>query len=266
MFLLPQIEVRGTKKKGKGVFATDAIPAGSVVGDYLGIVMPTDEGNGDYDDDAVYDMWYSDVADICPRVDDEGVHLLNTGCEPNCAMTAIGRHTVLFALRKIFPGEELIYDYFMGEQDKDCDAGTDNCHCGSEFCRGTMYSNPKAYEAWEEHLDEIMEDLPEEPPVAFGEPLPPLDEYPETIEDNVIYPLFGNHNEEPHECPSEMIGSMEDLRETIRNTGCTLAFPEIGIVVEGVMYGGHIVMKHMACLDRSGIARSKKGKLALSMN
>ena len=258
MFLLPQIEVRKTDKKGKGVFATDIIQGGVLIGDYLGIVTPADEGTAEYDDDAVYDMWYSDEVDICPKPEDEGVHLLNTSCEPNCAMTAIGRHTVLFALRKIFPGEELTYDYFMGEQDEDCKPGTDNCHCGSDLCRGTMYSNPKAYEEWEEHLEEIMGDIPEEAPVPFGQPLPPLEKYPKTIDDDPIYPIFGNREVEPYECDINAFGSLPEIRHLIRETGSRLKFSELGVLVEGVMYGGHLILKHLEKNSKFQIPNSKK--------
>jgi hypothetical protein len=263
MFLLPQIKVRKTSKKGKGVFATDIIESGKVVGDYLGTVTPTDEGTDKYEDDAVYDMWYSDEVDICPDPDSDGMHLVNTSCEPNCAMTALGRHTILFALRKIFPGEELTYDYFLGEQDEDCEPGSDNCHCGSDFCRGTMYSNPKAYEEWEEHLEEIMEGLPEGPPVPFGEELPPLDSYPDSIEDNDIYPIFGYAKTKPHKCESDILGSKQKMRQLIRETGQQLAIEELGVIVEGIMHGDHISLKHMvkssrASSNKSSYAQDKK--------
>lgn len=245
MFISPHVQVKTTAQKGKGVFATAEIPAGAVIGDYLGTIVPADS-NEEEENGAVYDMWYSDKADICPDPDTSGVHLLNTSCEPNCAMAAIDRHTIIFALRKIFPGEELTYDYFLGEQDEDCKPGTDNCHCGSPLCRGTMYSNPMAYDAWDKYLETIMQDLPEEPPVAYGKPLPPLKEYPETIEDNLIYPLYGNRNAKPHICTIDSLSSMENLRDTLRSTGKQLIFPELGIIVEGIMYGGHILLKHSA--------------------
>ena len=254
MFLLPQIEVRQTKEKGKGVFATGEIEPGSVIGDYLGIVTKPDEGL-EYENNAVYDMWYSDKADICPLPDDDGVHLLNTSCEPNCAMTALGRHTIIFALRRIFPSEELTYDYFMGDQDDECESGSDNCHCGSDFCRGTIYSNPQAYAQWDEHLEELIEDEPEKLPVAYGASLPALEHYPESIEDHPIYPLFGHSTKEPMICTPDVLSSLTKVRKHIRESGCRLEIPEIGMMVEGVMYGGHLAMKH---LERKKMKISKK--------
>jgi hypothetical protein len=245
MFLTEKVAVRQTDTKGKGVFATTDIPAGTIIGDYLGIITESDKGLK-HDKGAVYDMWYSDKADVCPSPQDEGVHLINTSCEPNCAMTAIGRHTILFALRKIFPGEELTYDYFLGAQESDCDSGTDNCHCGSDFCRGTIYSNPKAYREWEEYLEAIIGDLPEEPPVAYGKPLPPLEKYPETIDDHFIHPMWGSPMQQPMACEPEILGDASKLRAIIRESGRQLWFPKLGVVVEGIMYRGRIALRHSA--------------------
>jgi len=243
-FLVSQIEVRDTKEKGRGVFATGEIEGGSPIGDYLGIVFPTDEGEKNHENDAVYDMWYSDEADVCPEPDSIGIHLVNCSCEPNCAMTAIGRHTIIFALRKIFPGEELTYDYFMGEQEEDCDPGTDNCHCGSDFCRGTMYSNPKAYDEWDEYLDELIGDTPEKPPVPYGQQLPPLEEYPKSIDDHQIYPIFGYQAVPPHIGDASLLQSATEIRTLIRETGKQILIPDLGVVIEGVLFHGHIALRH----------------------
>lgn len=244
MFLTDRVEVRRTEKRGRGVFAKAEIEPGSLIGDYLGIVTKPDEGSP-YVHDAVYDMWYSEKADIHPDPAEEGIHLLNASCEPNCAMASIGRHTVIFALRQIFPNEELAYDYFLGDQDEDCDSGTDNCHCGSEFCRGTMYSNPAAYKKWDDYLVEILKNEPEEPPVPYGEKLPTLDHYPENIEDDPIYPLFGTHVHPPLPCDASLFCDLTAIREKMRSTGKKLSFPTLNVVIEGIMYGGHMAIKHL---------------------
>ena len=51
-------------------------------------------------------------------------------------------------------------------------------------------------------------------------------------------------------CPTEMFSSLPALRTHIRESGRQLAFPELGIVVEGVLYGGHLAVKHMVESDR----------------
>ena len=245
MFLIPQVEVQETEEKGKGIFATDIIEGGTLISDYLGQIVHSDESTDLYDDDVVFDMWYSDKVDICPDPDKPGMHTANPSCEPTCGMGAIGRRTTMFALRKIFPGEELTYEYFLGEQDEDCEAGTDNCFCESPFCRGTMYSNPMHYDAWDEHVEKMVKGESEDPPVPFGEELPPLDKYPESVEDDEIYNIFGYREEEPHKCDMESFKSVKELRKLIRETGRTLKFSDIGIIVEGVIFGGHVIYKYI---------------------
>ena len=191
-------------------------------------------------------MWYSSKADIHPDPDEEGVHLINSSCEPNCAMATIKRHTILFTLRRIFPGEELTYDYFLGDQDGECDPGTDNCHCGSDLCRGTMYSNPKAYAEWDTHLEATIKGSSEDPPVPYGEKLPPLAGYPLIIEDDPIYPLFGTHTLPPVPCETPLFSDYRGIRQNIRSTGRKLSFPELNIVIEGIMYGGHLSVQHLS--------------------
>lgn len=244
MFISPNLIVKRTKRKGHGVFATAEIEPGTVIGDYLGIVTLSDQGPK-HDHGSVYDIWYSDEADICPNPKNEGVHLINASCEPNCAMAAIERHTIIFALRRIFPKEELTYDYFMGEQDFDCDPGSDNCSCGSDFCRGTMYSNPKAYDAWDAYLEKSMGDLPHKPPVPYGKKLPPLDHYPATIKDHPIYPLWGTHVRTPMECTVKDFSSLAAIRKLIRTSGKKLCFRELNFLVEGIAFGEHLIGRHV---------------------
>ena len=105
------------------------------------------------------------------------------------------------------------------------------------------------------HLEELIEDEPEKPPVEYGEQLPPLEHYPESIEDHQIYPLFGHKNSEPLECETSLLSSLQEIRKAIRESGRQLQFSELGIVLQGVMYGGHLVVQHMV---ESGRAKSRK--------
>ena len=59
----------------------------------------------------------------------------NHSCNPNCEVDEIKRRVWIFALRDIAPGEELVWDYNLYDDDDPAP-----CHCGSPKCRGTMYS------------------------------------------------------------------------------------------------------------------------------
>merc|ERR1712060_271353 len=80
-------------------------------------------------------------------------HLINHSCAPNChsrLITVDGKVTeprvVLFALRALVPGEEILYDYrFAGE--------TLPCNCGSFTCRGIVNA-PEGHDNDDEAMDE----------------------------------------------------------------------------------------------------------------
>ncbi len=65
----------------------------------------------------------------------ERITPLNHSCEPNCEVDEIKGRVWLFALRDIAPGEELVWDYNLYD-----DEDPAPCYCGSRKCRGTMYS------------------------------------------------------------------------------------------------------------------------------
>lgn len=64
---------------------------------------------------------------------------VNHSCEPNCTMEQWVVHgkprMALFAKRDIMTGEELTYDYNF---DPFSTKNIQTCHCGSDFCRGSI--------------------------------------------------------------------------------------------------------------------------------
>ena len=94
-------EVRATPTKGQGLFAKKAIAKGTIIGDYLGIILhPRD---AIVDENNFYLMYYHDRAAIAPDLTKPGVHLLNHSCRPNSAFYIYKGHTLAFALRQISP-------------------------------------------------------------------------------------------------------------------------------------------------------------------
>lgn len=61
---------------------------------------------------------------------------INHSCEPNCYSRVINvegqKHIVIFALRKIYRGEELTYDYKFPIEDA---SNKLSCNCGAKRCR-----------------------------------------------------------------------------------------------------------------------------------
>lgn len=233
MFLLPADywKVKKIEKKGRGVFAQKDIQAGVIIGDYLGNIVKDDAE--EKENEGFYEMYYTDETSIWPDPRSEGIHLINHSCEPNCFMYSYLGHTLYFALRKIFAGEELTVSYCMAPIDKDCAPCEDICHCGSEFCTGTMHLPAKNYDSWRAFDDAMSKDVII-PPFNYGDPLPKLPSYPKNIEDNVIYPLFGSPLAPAYALSDQKLPSQQKLRKLIRQTGQKLYFENLNLTVIGI--------------------------------
>jgi uncharacterized protein len=233
MFLLQSDywEVKESEKKGRGVFAKENIAAGTIIGDYLGKILPDDAE--EKENDGFYEMYYTDDTSVWPDPKSEGIHLINHSCEPNCFMYTYQGHTLYFATRKIFTGEEITVSYCLPPIDEDCAPCEDICHCGSEICTGTMHLNDERYERWR-NFDDAMAENFTIPPFKNGDQLPKLSSYPENIEDNDIYPLFGAHNQPPLILQDDQLPSKKDLRKMIRESGQQLHFQNLNVIVWGI--------------------------------
>ena len=60
---------------------------------------------------------------------------VNHSCDPNCEVDEIKDRVWIKSIRDIEPGEELLWDYNLYDDDDPAP-----CYCGSPKCRGTMYS------------------------------------------------------------------------------------------------------------------------------
>ncbi|MCP4598271.1 SET domain-containing protein [Neptuniibacter sp.] len=78
-------------------------------------------------------------------IDQPGV-LVNHSCQPNCYLVANQYNAYDFiALKEISAGEEITFDYETIESQV---VGFNQCHCGSDLCRGAMNSQiPNLIEA-----------------------------------------------------------------------------------------------------------------------
>jgi hypothetical protein len=238
MFLIPQSqwEVRKTKSKGRGVFAKEEIAGGTVIGDYIGRVL-NDEQHEEYEKKhGLYAMEWNDEATVYADPDSIGIHLINHSCAPNCDAYTYEHHTLYFALRKIFPGEEISVSYNLGPPSKD-NPITEACHCGSPLCRGTMSLPTTLSEKYATTLREDMGDEFAELPVKFGEMLPRLEEYPPELEDDEIYDLFANTKVPPMELDDEYLPNTEILRKLLREGGRQLHFRRMKLIVYGIENG-----------------------------
>uniref|UniRef100_A0A8D0GIR5 [histone H3]-lysine(4) N-methyltransferase n=1 Tax=Sphenodon punctatus TaxID=8508 RepID=A0A8D0GIR5_SPHPU len=126
---------------GRGLFCKRNIDAGEMVIEYSGIVIRsvlTDKREKYYDSKGIgcYMFRIDDFDVVDATMHGNAARFINHSCEPNCYSRVIHvegqKHIVIFALRCIFRGEELTYDYKFPIED----AGSKlPCNCGAKRCR-----------------------------------------------------------------------------------------------------------------------------------
>ena len=188
MFLIgdDKWEVRETPHKGRGVFAKKLIEKGTVIGDYLGTIIQMSEYDIDEDSRGLYLMYLTDETCIYPDLNTAGLHLINHSCKPNCWIYTYKFHTLFFALRRIYPGEEVCISYLLSPLDTLCDPCPHDCHCGEKTCTGTMHLSQVQFMLWQKFQDAQKQPVPKKRFIKNTQ-LPKLDEYPTRISVDSIY-------------------------------------------------------------------------------
>ncbi len=123
----PRFEIRESPGMGWGLFAREEIPQEAFIVEYTGVKIPTavaDESDSRYLFEIDKD-WTLDGE----GQDNQG-RWLNHSCVPNVEAVGEEDKIMLYALRDIFPGEELTIDY--GEEYFDEFIKPYGCRCGAE--------------------------------------------------------------------------------------------------------------------------------------
>ncbi|TNM92936.1 hypothetical protein fugu_018338 [Takifugu bimaculatus] len=129
---------------GRGLFCKRNIEAGEMVIEYAGTVIRavlTDKRQKYYDGKGIgcYMFRIDDFDVVDATMQGNAARFINHSCEPNCYSRVINvdgrKHIVIFALRKIYRGEELTYDYKFPIED---DESKLHCNCGTRRCRGFL--------------------------------------------------------------------------------------------------------------------------------
>jgi len=204
-----------TSDKGRGIIATKTIPAGIVIGDYIGRVVSSKD---DSDEHGLYGMCWSDIFVIQPDRATIGLHIINHSCMPNCGMYPYHGHILYVSLRKIFLGEELTVSY-MVEPSRDPD-GLYACVCDTELCTGTMMTTRShAKPFWDRFVREKQGKFADTPPVPIGEIIHPLLSYPKQVSDCSVYDMYGNVDKPPYTYRGKKQLTVPSIRTIIRDTG-----------------------------------------------
>jgi hypothetical protein len=225
-------EIKTTKEKGRGIFAKKDILPGTVIGDYIGKVIRTAEEDT-FEKDGLYLMYYHENASLFPEnVNAPGIHLLNHSCAPTCWMYTYHGHTLFFALRRIFSGEELTVSYLLSPND-DCDPCAHACRCGHSVCTGTMHQTQEHFDRWDSFNDAQAKQT-KRARIRYGQLLPLLPSYIDTIPDHEIYDLFGSTTQPGLIQKDTALPAKKHLRKRIRETGKVLIFPKLNIQIIGI--------------------------------
>lgn len=134
--MLPRLILRSSPVHGCGCYTLDPIRSGARVAEYDGPRMTKAEADERY---AERDITYLfGVQDRDTVIDGFGTAMfINHCCEPNCQTEEDEEgHVYILALRNIAAGEELTYEYHLYDSDED----DQPCYCGTDACRGTMFS------------------------------------------------------------------------------------------------------------------------------
>jgi SET domain-containing protein len=141
-YVSPKLEVRGTDKRGYGLFAHEPIQKGELL-----LVMGGDIVNSEQlaKLEHTFSIQVEENLYIAP-IGLQKAYRINHACEP--AAGVVGQVTFV-ALRDIAADEEVCYDYAMTD-------GTAydefECHCGSKLCRGKVSGDDwKLPELWERY-------------------------------------------------------------------------------------------------------------------
>jgi SET domain-containing protein len=138
--------VRNSGIHGRGVFAAEPIPKGTVILEYKGKRVSWEEAmarpDSDGEDSAhTFLFELDDGRVIDPRVRGNAARWINHSCDPNCT-TFEDRDGRVFieAKRTIRPGEELSYDYRLTIDSRlsKRERAQYACHCGTAKCRGSL--------------------------------------------------------------------------------------------------------------------------------
>ncbi|HEX9084302.1 MAG TPA: SET domain-containing protein-lysine N-methyltransferase [Gemmatimonadaceae bacterium] len=143
----PLYVVRDSPIHGRGVFAARYIRAGTRIVEYTGQRISNREADRRYDDTRMkrhhtflFTLDKKTVIDGAIATGGGDASYINHSCDPNCEAIITGKKIFIHALRGIYPGTELAYDYQYERTGRN-DTKLEKfyfCKCGAENCRGSI--------------------------------------------------------------------------------------------------------------------------------
>lgn len=140
-----RLETRRSEVHGTGVFALAEFAAGEQIIEYVGEVISMQEAirrhpHDPKDPNHTFYFHLDDAHVIDGLYGGNASRWINHSCRPNCEPQENKGRIFIHALRPIWKGEELTFDYdlFSDEPMTEALKAKYACHCGAKNCRGTM--------------------------------------------------------------------------------------------------------------------------------
>ena len=124
------VHSRESTIEGRGLFASQAIAAGTRISQYIGERIGKAESARRCEAGNHFIFTLDDEWDIDGNVPENLARFANHSCSPNCESIVEGSEVWIVAIRNINPGEEITYNYGydLGEyRDYPCRCGSPNC-------------------------------------------------------------------------------------------------------------------------------------------
>jgi len=143
--LSSSLETRRSKVHGKGVFALSDFAAGESIIEYVGEIISMPEAirrhpHNPKDPNHTFYFHVDDAHVIDGLYGGNASRWINHSCRPNCEPQDVKGRVFIHALRQIWKGEELTFDYdlFSDEPMTEALKAKYACRCGAKKCRGTL--------------------------------------------------------------------------------------------------------------------------------
>lgn len=146
-----QLEVFKTETRGWGIRSRNFISSGSFICEYVGELLDDKQAEERIGfDEYLFDIGDEDGFAIdAAKIGNIG-RFVNHSCSPNLFaqdvlfdhVDKMMPHVMLFAMRKIYPLQELTYDYnykIDHVSDSNGNVKVKKCHCGAHKCKGRLY-------------------------------------------------------------------------------------------------------------------------------
>lgn len=132
-FLAEGLEIKDHSTSGRGAFATRPFATGELLAMWGGWIISTAELSRLTNKERTFAVQVEDdLYLVTPRAKVGSADFINHSCEPNAGLSGA---ISLVAMRPIFPGEEIRYDYAMTDSNPDLGFV---CRCAAPKCRGQV--------------------------------------------------------------------------------------------------------------------------------